>query len=180
MCRCRTSIRTGLHRRWNRRAMPKTLSGFSAGLVCDRWRRFRCAGSSGIRSSTITRIPGGNRSHPGDLSRSLVIRCGYSSAALWSKDLRPSWVFPSPRSKTGHLNSIKTAFKRARKLAGLPSSMVLYTARDGNRTGCRCQPQRSDGNSRSHANENGRSATNPDVTGLKARLAAAKTIKRVM
>jgi integrase len=38
------------------------------------------------------------------------------------------WVFAS-KSKTGHLTTVKTAFQRARKLAGLDSSVVLYTAR---------------------------------------------------
>jgi len=40
------------------------------------------------------------------------------------------WIFPT-RSKTGHLTTIKTAFNRARDLAGLPKQMVLYTARHG-------------------------------------------------
>lgn len=38
------------------------------------------------------------------------------------------WVFPSD-SKVGHLTTVKTAFTRARRLAGLDSSVVLYTAR---------------------------------------------------
>lgn len=40
------------------------------------------------------------------------------------------WVFPAG-SQTGHMMSIHKAFTRARKAAGLPSAMVLYTARHG-------------------------------------------------
>jgi integrase len=40
------------------------------------------------------------------------------------------WVFPSD-SKSGHVVSINKAFAAARKGAGLPASMVLYTARHG-------------------------------------------------
>jgi integrase len=38
------------------------------------------------------------------------------------------WVFPS-KSKSGHLTTVKTAFVRARKKAGLGTDVVLYSAR---------------------------------------------------
>lgn len=92
------------------------------------------------------------------------------------------WIFPSPRSKTGHLNSIKTAFKRARKLAGLPGSMVLYTARHGMGTELGAVVSLKEvmeilGHTQT---KTALGYQHPDVTGLKARLAAAKTIERVM
>jgi integrase len=43
------------------------------------------------------------------------------------------WVFPSD-SKSGHVVSIAKAFSIARKAAGLPDKMVLYTARHGRMT----------------------------------------------
>ena len=45
-----------------------------------------------------------------------------------SKGETSGWVFPS-NSKSGHLTTVKTAFVRARKKAGLGSDVVLYSAR---------------------------------------------------
>jgi integrase len=92
------------------------------------------------------------------------------------------WVFPSPRSKTGHINSIKTAFKRARKLAGLPSSMVLYTARHGMGTDLGAVVSLKEvmevlGHTQT---KTALGYQHPDVMGLQAKLAAAKTNGRVM
>jgi integrase len=41
------------------------------------------------------------------------------------------WVFPSMRSKTGHIThtAIEKPFRQAREKAGLPSELVLYSAR---------------------------------------------------
>jgi integrase len=39
------------------------------------------------------------------------------------------WVFPSSRSKSGHLRSICKLFRKARIEAGLPKELVLYCAR---------------------------------------------------
>ena len=39
------------------------------------------------------------------------------------------WVFPSERSKTGHLTWINQQFARARAKAGLPKDLVMYCAR---------------------------------------------------
>src|SRR5574337_534349 len=39
--------------------------------------------------------------------------------------LREGWVFPSSKSKTGHIMSIKHEYNDARDAAGLPKSMVL-------------------------------------------------------
>jgi len=39
------------------------------------------------------------------------------------------WVFPSKRSKTGHLTTVAKKFREARKAARLPASAVLYAAR---------------------------------------------------
>jgi integrase len=39
------------------------------------------------------------------------------------------WVFPSDRSKTGHLTWINQQFARARAKAGLPKDLVMYCGR---------------------------------------------------
>jgi integrase len=39
------------------------------------------------------------------------------------------FVFPSRRSRSGHIKTVQKQFDRARKLAGLPASVVLYCAR---------------------------------------------------
>lgn len=44
---------------------------------------------------------------------------------------RAGWIFPSSKTKSGHMVTIRTAFNNARKRAGLPKEMVLYTARHG-------------------------------------------------
>ena len=48
--------------------------------------------------------------------------------AEWCKG-RDGWVFPSKRSKSGHLESIAKGFQEARKRAGLSSEIVPYSAR---------------------------------------------------
>jgi integrase len=42
---------------------------------------------------------------------------------------REGWVFPSPRSKSGHLTTINKGFQAARKRAGLDPRIVPYSAR---------------------------------------------------
>jgi len=42
---------------------------------------------------------------------------------------REGWVFPSKRSKSGHLTTMGTWFRDARKKAGLPKCLVLYCGR---------------------------------------------------
>jgi integrase len=39
------------------------------------------------------------------------------------------WVFPSPRAKSGHLVTVQKQFQQAKRLADLPTSVVLYCAR---------------------------------------------------
>jgi integrase len=39
------------------------------------------------------------------------------------------WVFPSPKAKEGHIVTVNKAFTKARKSAGLPESLVLYSTR---------------------------------------------------
>jgi len=39
------------------------------------------------------------------------------------------WVFPSARAESGHLETVQKQFERARRMAGLPESVVLYSAR---------------------------------------------------
>jgi len=39
------------------------------------------------------------------------------------------WVFPSARARSGHLETVQKQFERAKRLAGLPESVVLYCAR---------------------------------------------------
>jgi integrase len=50
----------------------------------------------------------------------LMTRCAGKTAG---------WVFPSDRSKTGHLTWINQQFARARAKAGLPKDLVMYCAR---------------------------------------------------
>jgi integrase len=50
----------------------------------------------------------------------LFIRCG---------ERKEGWVFRSKRSKSGHTVTIAKQFREARKVAGVPKSVVLYSAR---------------------------------------------------
>jgi integrase len=50
----------------------------------------------------------------------LLIRCAGRSEG---------WLFPSARARGGHLTTVAKQFREARKVAGLPSSLVLYCAR---------------------------------------------------
>ncbi len=44
-------------------------------------------------------------------------------------DRTEGWVFPSPRSKSGHLTDMAHQFRLAREAAGLPRDLVLYCGR---------------------------------------------------
>jgi integrase len=44
-------------------------------------------------------------------------------------DEGPGWLFPSPNSKTGHINSIAQSFAGAKARAGIDSRIVPYAAR---------------------------------------------------
>jgi integrase len=44
-------------------------------------------------------------------------------------DEGPGWLFPSPKSKTGHLNSIAQSFAGAKARAGIDTRIVPYAAR---------------------------------------------------
>lgn len=46
----------------------------------------------------------------------------------WTKD-RHGWVFPSKRSRSGHLESIAKGFQEARRRAGISPEIVPYSAR---------------------------------------------------
>jgi integrase len=50
----------------------------------------------------------------------LLVRCG---------ERRDGWLFPSKRSKSGHLTTLAKRFREARKKAGLSESLVLYCGR---------------------------------------------------
>lgn len=50
----------------------------------------------------------------------LLVRCG---------ERRAGWLFPSKRSKSGHLTTLAKRFREARKKAGLSESLVLYCGR---------------------------------------------------
>jgi integrase len=50
----------------------------------------------------------------------LLVRCG---------ERREGWLFPSKRSKSGHLTTLAKQFREARKKAGLSESLVLYCGR---------------------------------------------------
>jgi integrase len=39
------------------------------------------------------------------------------------------WIFPSRRSKTGHLTTVNSVFRKARRKAGLPEALVPYCGR---------------------------------------------------
>lgn len=42
---------------------------------------------------------------------------------------KSEWVFPSQRSRSGHITNVSKQFAKARKDAGLPETLVLYCAR---------------------------------------------------
>jgi integrase len=42
---------------------------------------------------------------------------------------REGWVFPSPKSKSGHIQTIKSVFLSARQRSGVDKRIVLYSAR---------------------------------------------------
>jgi integrase len=69
-----------------------------------------------------SKTPDGRRSVP--LSeRALAVlkrRCGDQSSG---------WLFPSKRSKCGHLTTLGHRFREARRKAGLPEELVLYCGR---------------------------------------------------
>lgn len=44
-------------------------------------------------------------------------------------DRREGWVFPSERSRSGHLTTMAVKFRQARVKAGLPKNLVLYCGR---------------------------------------------------
>lgn len=50
----------------------------------------------------------------------LLVRCG---------DRREGWLFPSKRSKSGHITTLAKRFREARRKAGLSESLVLYCGR---------------------------------------------------
>ncbi|HEY7615545.1 MAG TPA: tyrosine-type recombinase/integrase, partial [Terriglobales bacterium] len=41
----------------------------------------------------------------------------------------PEWVFPSPRSKTGHMTTVANQWRKARQDAGLDPAVKLYCCR---------------------------------------------------
>ena len=49
--------------------------------------------------------------------------------SVWCSGRTEGWVFPSPRSKTGHLTTISKGFAAARSRAGVDPRIVLYSAR---------------------------------------------------
>lgn len=51
----------------------------------------------------------------------------------WAEQGQPreGWVFPKKRATSGHMETIHKAFVKARRAAGLPRTMVLYSARHG-------------------------------------------------
>jgi integrase len=50
-------------------------------------------------------------------------------AALEGRSKSSRFVFPSDRSRSGHIETVQKQFARAKKLAGLPDPVVLYCAR---------------------------------------------------
>ena len=47
----------------------------------------------------------------------------------WCGERKEGWVFPSPRSSSGHLTTIAKGFQAARSRAGLNKKLVPYSAR---------------------------------------------------
>jgi len=47
----------------------------------------------------------------------------------WCGSRKEGWVFPSSRSKSGHLTTIAKGFQAARGRAGLDKKLVPYSAR---------------------------------------------------
>lgn len=54
------------------------------------------------------------------MSDLLMLRC---------EGKKVGWLFPSKRSASGHLTTVAKQFREARRSAGLPESLVLYSAR---------------------------------------------------
>jgi integrase len=52
-------------------------------------------------------------------------------AALLARrtDATEGWVFPSARSRSGHVETVQKQFEMAKRMAGLAESVVLYCAR---------------------------------------------------
>ncbi|HEX7962369.1 MAG TPA: tyrosine-type recombinase/integrase, partial [Terriglobales bacterium] len=42
---------------------------------------------------------------------------------------KSGWIFPSKKSSSGHLSTVAKQFRQARTSAGIPDSIVLYSAR---------------------------------------------------
>jgi hypothetical protein len=53
------------------------------------------------------------------MAQELSERCG---------EKKEGWVFPSPRSKSGHITTIAKGFQSLRERAGLSKKRVLYSA----------------------------------------------------
>ena len=68
-----------------------------------------------------SKTPTGRRHIPmsGRVLDLLMVRCG---------DRREGWVFPA-KSASGHLTTVDKQFREARRAAGLPENLVLYSAR---------------------------------------------------
>ena len=45
------------------------------------------------------------------------------------REANQGWVFPSSRATSGHIETVQKQFNRAKRLAGIPESIVLYCAR---------------------------------------------------
>ena len=52
-------------------------------------------------------------------------------AALMARNrsANEGWVFPSARSASGHIETVQKQFNMAKRMAGIPESIVLYCAR---------------------------------------------------
>jgi integrase len=92
------------------------------------------------------------------------------------------WIFPSPKAKRGHMTTIAKAFTAARKAAGLPDAMVLYTARHGAGTDLAAVVSlKTVMEALGHSDaKTAMGYQHPSVAGLQEKLDAAKTNGRVM
>jgi len=45
------------------------------------------------------------------------------------RNRKTGWVFRSSRAQSGHLTTVASSFRDARKAAGLPANLVLYCGR---------------------------------------------------
>ena len=102
---------------WRLRKIPPVKGGVKVGQRIERidWTNLRIWNTYGKTAKARRFVPMSDR-----MKDLLFVRCGQEKVG---------WVFPSSRSKSGHLNSIAVGFHALRKRTGVSSKVVLYSAR---------------------------------------------------